>query len=76
MSQGDTVQPRRVARRVSTRPAVPAAIANAVRVTTRYGDGWAANDHGGWPARPGSAGSITEGPSTAHGEGRRDAERR
>src|SRR5690348_12260971 len=40
-------------------------MAAAVRAITRYGDGAAANAHGGWPGRPGSTGSITDGPRTA-----------
>ena len=50
---------------VSPSPAVPAASATAAMATTRYGDGPAAKAHGGWPGRPGSAGSMTDGPSTA-----------
>ncbi len=63
--RGDTDQPRRAAFMVSASPAVPAASARAAIATTRYGDGLAAKAHGGWPGRPGSAGSMTDGPATA-----------
>ncbi len=57
-------QPARSARSTSTSPSVPAASPAAVSATTRYADGCRPSDHGG-PVRPGSTGSMTEGPATA-----------
>src|SRR6478609_9087232 len=62
-SGGD--QPRRTACRHRARPAADSRTPAAVRPMARCGDGWVTREYGGRPGRPGSAGSITEGPSSA-----------
>src|ERR1035441_461805 len=65
MTRAGTAQPARMARSTSTARSVPAASPAAVSATTRYGDGCKPSDHGGCPGRPGSTGSMTDGPATA-----------
>src|SRR5712691_7800215 len=58
-------QDRRKAFKLKISPVIAVMIAAPERATTRYGDGFAASDHGGCPAWPGRVGSIKDGPSSA-----------
>ena len=65
ISLAEPGQDHRKAFKLKISPMTAVMIAAPVSATTRSGEGCADSDHGGWPAAPGRAGSIKEGPSRA-----------
>ena len=74
ISLAEPDQDHRKAFKLKISPMIAVMIAAPVSATTRYGEGWADNDHGGWPGLARQGWLHQGGAEQCDGDGEREAE--